>query len=224
MIIASNIAFVRNRENSLFAALILQNNSRLWCSLESNKRFIPTWVFFCGVRLPSRTFIYAITVLAVVIIAGGVAWTFFGSDEPDTPSVPDNSLPVSGNPSGPSWFGNPQTTEPSGNSSETPGESLVTVDEEARDAAVAFMKSTHPGIAQYLSDLSWNGGWIDSEEENTEAYVYYAQEWTFTVKWQSVSNPVYKISAQYASETTTIVWEGSYQNGVVKETSFSYAP
>ena len=220
----SNIVFDKIGEDSLLADPILQNNTRLWCSLESNKRFIPTWVFFCGVRLPSRTFIYAITVLAVVIIAGGVAWTFFGSDEPDTPSVPDNSLPVSGNPSSPSGSGNPQTTEPSGNSSETPGESLVTVDEEARDAAVAFMKSKHPGIAQYLTDLSWNGGWTNSEEENTETYVYYAQEWTFTVKWQSVSNPVYKVSAQYASETTTIVWEGTYQNGVVKETSFSYTP
>jgi hypothetical protein len=165
---------------------------------------------------------FGVTVLAVVIIIGGVTWTLFGSNEPGAPSVPDNSQPDSQNPSDQTEPESPDTTpEPSENSSETPNGSLVSHQEQARDAAVEYIKSKHPTIAQFLTDLSWYGGRYEIEETENETYIYYASDWTVTVSWPPVENPTYQVSAHYASDQMEIVWEGSYQNGVVRETKFT---
>jgi len=56
---------------------------------------------------------------------------------------------------------------------------------------------------------------------NNETYIYYASDWMFTVSWSLVENPIYQVSGHYASAQMEIVWEGSYQDGVVKETKFT---
>jgi len=172
--------------------------------------------------LPNKIFMFGITVLAVVIIVGGVTWTLFGSNEPAVPSVPDNSVPDSGEPADEPEPEIPDTEpEPTDNSSEIPNDSLISHEEQARDASVEYIKSKHPSIAQFLTDLSWNGGRYETEEVNNETYVYYASDWMVTVSWQPTGNPTYQISAQYASGQMEIIWEGTYQNGVVKETKFT---
>ena len=172
--------------------------------------------------MPNKIFIFGITALAVVIIVGGVTWTLFGSNQPTVPSVPDNSVPDSEEPADEPEPEIPDMEpEPSDNSSETPTDSLTSHQEQARDASVEYIKSKHPTMAQFLTDLSWNGGRYETEEMNNETYIYYASDWMFTVSWSLVENPIYQVSGHYASAQMEIVWEGSYQDGVVKETKFT---
>ena len=176
--------------------------------------------------MPNKIFIFGMTVLAVVIIIGGIGWTLF---KPNQSTVP---------PSGNSQTTQPPSNLPEGQNSETPPEgsdSTVTnssettgssvLPEEVRDAAMAYVKIKHSKTAQFMTDLSWAGSRLDSEELGNETYVYYAASgWTVTVQWSLVSNPVYDVSAELNSEENFILWQGTYQNGNIKETSYTQSP
>lgn len=173
--------------------------------------------------MPNRVFMFGVTVLAVVIIIGGVSWTLFGPGEPAESTVPDGSKPVSEKPSDQPVTESPDITpEPSENPVGYGNESSVPLEEQARDAALAYMRSARPATAQFMTDLSWRGGRLDTGSADVETYVYYASDWEVRVEWPLVANPAYKVTATYSLGTTLIVWEGSYQNGTIKETRYSF--
>lgn len=173
--------------------------------------------------MPSKTFILGITVLAVVIIIGGSTWTFLELGKTTTPNQPDNSTPDL-TPSEEPENESPEETPGSENSTDVPsGYSGVTV-EQVKDVVMAYIKSAHPETAQFMTEnMTWNGGRLPPEslESEIETYVYHAPDWTVTVEWPLVSNPTYKVTAGYSLEATVIIWQGTYQNAAIKETSFS---
>ena len=172
--------------------------------------------------LPSKTFILGITVLAVVIIIGGASWTILDLGKPTTPADTNNTLPDQ-TPSEQPEPQNPEDTVPAPeNSTDVPADSQGVTEEQVKDAAMAHIKSTYPVTAQFMINLTWNGGRLETESLETETYVFYASYWTVTVEWPMVSNPTYKVSAAYSLEETLVMWEGSYQNGKITETKYSY--
>jgi hypothetical protein len=86
---------------------------------------------------------------------------------------------------------------------------------------MTHIKTAHSNTAQFMDELFWNGGRLETEETDTETYIYYANDWTLTVNWPLVETPTYNISANYNSQDIFIVWEGTYQNGAVKEKSYT---
>ena len=178
-----------------------------------------------GIRLPSKTFIFGTTVLAVVIIIGGLSWTLVNSNQPTQNS---SSLPESQNPEVPPATSPGSSDNPSNatnsDSSGTSFPETAALPEEVKDAAIAYIKTTYPKVAQFMTDLAWTGGRLETGDVSTETYIYYASDWTVTVEWLLVSNPTYKVSANYTSAETLIVWQGTYQNGNVKETSYTFNP
>ena len=170
--------------------------------------------------MPSKMFIFGTTVLAVVIIIGGISWTLFSPPLPaETPPVSDNS----GNeqPStNPSETGNPDTSNQTSDSSSS-GNFTTLTEEGIRDAAVEYIKSAHRETAQFLNDLEWFGGRADSGSAETELHLYHASDWAISIEWPLVENPAYNITASYNSEETLIVWIGTYQNGAIAETKYS---
>lgn len=173
-----------------------------------------------GIRLPSKTFVFGITVLAVVIIIGGLSWTLFNPNQPTVTPSPSENPQTAQNPSN-----STESASSSGSSSYPANSSFpetYVLPEDVRDAAMAYINTAHHNVVQFMTNLSWTGGRIDTGDRNTETYMYYASGWTVTVQWPLVTNPVYNVSANYISEETQITWQGTYQNGNIKETSYTY--
>lgn len=174
--------------------------------------------------------------LAVVIIIGGLSWTLFNSNQTAAPPSSTENSQTTQNPSNstepqntevPSETSDSSTNSPDStvtNTSETSPQTSSVLPEEVRDAAMTYVKTKHSRTAQFMTDLSWTGSRLDTEELGNETYVYYASSWTVTVRWPLVSNPTYSISASYNSEETFIIWQGTYQNGSIKETSYTQNP
>ena len=90
------------------------------------------------------------------------------------------------------------------------------------------MKSNHPETAQFMIDLVWTGGRVTPPNlVGAETYMYYSQGWNVTITYPVVLNPVYKVVADYSapgiSSPYRIIWNGTWQNEVINETSFIFA-
>lgn len=101
----------------------------------------------------------------------------------------------------------------------------TTVQEQVRDAAIAYIQTNHTEAAQFLTDLSWSGGRATAEGLlGAETYIYTSGGWNVTIKYPVIPNPVYTINATYTSGNTAIDWQGTYENDVITETSYTYTP
>lgn len=102
--------------------------------------------------------------------------------------------------------------------------------EQVRDLAMNYIKTYHQQTAQYMQTLSWSGGRTTPEGlVGAEIYVYQSTGWTVIIQYPVVPNPVYTITAEYASltsqvysENMLILWEGKLQNGVITETNYKF--
>ena len=100
-----------------------------------------------------------------------------------------------------------------------------------RDAAVAYIKANHANAAQFLNDISWTGGRQETNLLGAETYVWQSQGWNVTINYPVVAQPTYKITASYSAPQTSgivgipyrIVWEGTWQNDALTETSYTFA-
>ena len=104
--------------------------------------------------------------------------------------------------------------------------------EQVRESVMAYLKAYRSESAQFIENLFWNGGQttpggiVGSEtyryESKSGMYIY---SWTLEIKYPVVLNPIYTISANYTGIMTNIVaWQGTWQAGVITETSYSYTP
>lgn len=104
--------------------------------------------------------------------------------------------------------------------------------EQVRESVMAYLKAYRSESAQFIENLFWNGGQttpggiVGSEtyryESKSGMYIY---SWTLEIKYPVVLNPIYTISANYTGLMTNIVaWQGTWQAGVITETSYSYTP
>ena len=135
--------------------------------------------------------------VTIFAIVGGVSWALVNAQQ--TPNQPDQ----------------PQTMP------------KLTIHEQIRDTATAYVASNHPETTQFMNNLSWTGGRQDTKLLGAETYSYQSQGWDVTIHYPVVVNPIYSITAEYSALASggvgipcRVIWEGIWQNGAITETSF----
>jgi hypothetical protein len=103
-----------------------------------------------------------------------------------------------------------------------------TLQEKIRDSVMNFIKSNHPETAQFIKDLAWTGGRVTPQNlVGAETYMYYSLGWNLTLNYPVVPNAVYTITADYSAVSIGIpyrvIWQGTWQNEVINETSYVFA-
>ena len=91
--------------------------------------------------------------------------------------------------------------------------------EQIRDHAMLYIAANHTQTAQLMQAMSWSGGRQDTGLLGSETYQYNSGDWSLTIQYPLVPNPTYTITANYSSSNGTVFWTGTYQNGVITETS-----
>lgn len=87
--------------------------------------------------------------------------------------------------------------------------------EKIRESVMYYIKISHPETSGYMQNLTWSGGFID-----TETYLYTGGDWTFRIYYyQEVPNPSCTIRIRYES-VTAITWEGFWWNWSIAETTY----
>jgi hypothetical protein len=122
------------------------------------------------------------------------------------------------------------TPTPTGAVNPTPALSPpeLTTQERIRDSVMYYIKSSHPETAQFMTDLVWTGGRVTpSNIVGAETYMYYSQGWNVTINYPVVPNAIYNIVADYSANSVgipyRIIWQGTWQNEVINETSYIFA-
>jgi hypothetical protein len=103
-----------------------------------------------------------------------------------------------------------------------------TTQEQVRDSVMSFLRSNHPETAQFMTDLVWTGGRVTARNlVGAETYMYYSQGWNVTISYPVVPHAIYKIVADYSAIGIIIpyriIWQGTWQNEVINETSYVFA-
>jgi parallel beta-helix repeat protein len=103
------------------------------------------------------------------------------------------------------------------------------VQEQTRDAVVAYIEANHPEAVQFIQSLSWTGGNTTPEGMvGAETYSYSSDGWNVAMQCPVVPNPTCSITANYTTlgprAKTTVAWQGTWQNGTVTETSYYFSP
>lgn len=117
---------------------------------------------------------------------------------------------------------NPFAVQPA--ATPTPPPSGTVDSETARDAAIMYIATNHTDITSMLSNLNWTGGKVETGLVGSEKYTWISGNWNVTVTNPVVLDPVYTVGAFYNDEVNkvSINWDGTYQNGVVTETNYSF--
>jgi type II secretory pathway pseudopilin PulG len=112
-----------------------------------------------------------------------------------------------------------------------PTEELST-QEQARDDAMEYIKTSHSETAQFMNDLVWTGGRTTPEGiMGAETYTYTSLGWNVTITYPVVLNPLYTITADYSATAANsgasipyrVTWKGTWDKGTVTETSYEFA-
>ena len=107
----------------------------------------------------------------------------------------------------------------------------LAIQEYIRDAAVTYIKANHADATEFLNNLFWTGGRQDTKLLGAETYTWQSQGWSITIHYPVVAQPTYKITADYSPQQTPesmgipyrIVWEGTWRNDSLTETSYTFA-
>lgn len=110
--------------------------------------------------------------------------------------------------------------------------SPLTAQEQIRDAAMNYLKTNHNEVAVYMQDLSWTGGMVDQGMQiGSSKYSYESFGWNVTMQYPIVQNPIYTITINYVSSVSQVhpaqnivAWAGTWQNGTITETSYTFTP
>ncbi len=103
------------------------------------------------------------------------------------------------------------------------------IQEQVRDAVMAFIGSSHEATLQFMSDLTWTGGREETSLLGAETCAYQSGGWNVTIKYPVVPNPTYNITVEYSTASNEpsipyhIAWQGTWQDGCVTEASFVFA-
>jgi hypothetical protein len=108
----------------------------------------------------------------------------------------------------------------------------LSTQEQVRNNVITYIKNNHEETAQFMQSFNWTGGRVEPETPmvGSETYTYLSQGWNVTIQYPVVPNPIYTIIADYsasASGTVSIpyrvIWQGTWENGVITETSYTFA-
>ncbi|MGD6932957.1 MAG: hypothetical protein ACQCN5_02000 [Candidatus Bathyarchaeia archaeon] len=153
-----------------------------------------------------------IVVIAIVVIGSLVGYTILNPPSPTTPPAP--------------------STSPYPSTSPTPSEVTDATQTQARDETMTYIECNHPETEQYMQDLNWTGGRIETGLIGAEKYVYTtltdalgSAGWTVAMSYPVVPNPLYTIIVNYTQtgvqNPVNISWNGTWQNGTITETGYS---
>lgn len=114
-------------------------------------------------------------------------------------------------------------------SSNTPPE--LPIQEQVRDDAMAYIKTSHPETAQFMNSLAWTGGRTTPQNIlGAETYTYTGQGWNVTIHYPVIAHPTYAITADYSAPFNggvsipyRVMWQGTWENGNITETSYTLA-
>lgn len=117
---------------------------------------------------------------------------------------------------------------------------LVTTEaNQAECDIIPYLAANHQETQQHLTFLGLEGGKVAPPEGfvGSETYRYvgvawndtdiYPVGWTITMQHPVVPNPTYSVNITYAppsTDHTIINWQGTWQNGTITETLYSYTP
>jgi hypothetical protein len=108
----------------------------------------------------------------------------------------------------------------------------LSIQEQVRDEAMAYIKANHPETAQFMNNIAWAGGRITPEDIlGAETYTYISQGWNATIQYAVVPNPIYTVTADYSATSTNggasipyrVIWQGTWENETIAETSYTLA-
>jgi len=104
--------------------------------------------------------------------------------------------------------------------------------ERVRDEILQYVRSKHPETAQFMKDLSWSGGRVTPPGlAGAETYEYVAKGWIVIIKCPVVPNPECSVTVDYSVSRLPgyvdipyrVIWKGTYQSGIITETSYVFA-
>jgi uncharacterized protein (UPF0333 family) len=107
----------------------------------------------------------------------------------------------------------------------------LSVPEQVRGDAMAYIRANHPETAQFMTNLTWTGGRTTPEKIlGAETYTYLSQGWNVTIQYPVIANPAYAVTADYSAASTgsvsipyRVIWQGTWENGNITETSYTFA-
>jgi hypothetical protein len=117
------------------------------------------------------------------------------------------------------------------NSNPTPPSEL-SIQEQVRDDAMAYIKTNHTETAQFMNDLAWTGGRATPPDViGAEIYIYTSHGWNVTIRYPVVQNPIYTVTADYSAASANggasipyrVDWQGAWKDGAIIETEYSFA-
>jgi len=100
------------------------------------------------------------------------------------------------------------------------------IQEYIRSDAVAFIAASHPETAQFMGNFTWIGGAVQTLMP-PETYIYSSRGWTLMIQYPLKASQAYSITAEYTSSGIgipyKISWAGTWENGNVTETAYSFS-
>jgi cell division protein FtsB len=106
--------------------------------------------------------------------------------------------------------------------------SELSFQEKIRDSVMDYIQFNHPETQAFMQNLNWTGGRMTPPHLlGAENYSYTCAGWKFTMTYPVVLNPIYTITADYSAAGVSIpyriIWQGSWQNWCINETSYTFA-
>ena len=105
--------------------------------------------------------------------------------------------------------------------------------EQVRDMTMGYIEAYHNETAQYMQSFSWIGGNITPEGlAGGRWYSYQSSGWNITIQYPVGLPPggitIYRVTATYTSQVTPgeviVSWQGTFQNGIITETTYTINP
>ena len=165
-----------------------------------------------------RTIVLAATLaIILVIVAGYVGLTGLNGNQPAATPTP-SATPASS-----------ATPQASPTASSSP---QLTTQEQIRDSVINYIRTQHSQAAPYMVGFMWTGGMMPtSMMVGSSTYSYQSNGWNVTMQCPVTLNPRYTITANYTSlisevfpPRNMIMWSGTWQNGTIAETGYSFTP
>jgi hypothetical protein len=165
-----------------------------------------------------RTIVLAVTLIVILaIVVGYIGLTGLNGNQPATTPNP-SVIPTA------SAF--PQASPTMSLSPE------LKTQEQIRDAVISYIRIQHNQTAPYMQGFMWNGGMMSpGMMVGASTYSYQSNGWNVTMQYPITLNPIYTITANYTSPVSEvfparnmIMWSGTWQNGTISETGYSFTP
>ena len=87
-----------------------------------------------------------------------------------------------------------------------------------------YIKTSHPENATAMVYLDWQGGIRHDFIPGMLTYMYTSEYWSATVQQFINSTQTWTIEIVYTHGGDLIWWKGTYQNGIITETSYRMHP